>query len=1236
VAHSSNYRSRLLAGAIACAFALPVAAKPAEDGYNRFIVRFKSESVEHRSLNARQRLLDSVGRGEGVHLGLQRRLAVGADLFVTDHKLDHAHAKALLARLARDPNVAYVDFDRRMHKTLTPNDTYYSNQWHYFNATSSIRADVAWDTATGNGIVVAVIDTGITSHPDLNANIIAGYDFISDTATANDGGGRDNDPSDPGDYVAADECGAGEPAENSSWHGTHVAGTVAALTNNNAGVAGVAFNAKVQPLRVLGKCGGWTSDIADAIVWASGGTVPGVPANATPAEVVNMSLGGGGGCDPLTQDAVNLAVANGTVVIVAAGNENDDAANHSPASCQNVVTVGAVGKTGKRASYSNYGSHVDVSAPGGDMANYVYSTVNAGTTVPGAAAYAGYQGTSMATPHVAGVAAMLQSMQVNSPALIETILKGTTRAFTCTLGCGTGMVDAPNALAALNTPFLYIDDATAVLEGNSGTKTMTFTVRLSEAVGSAVTFNIATANGTATSGSDYVAQSLTNQSIPAGMLSKTFTVTVNGDATTEADETVLVNVSSVAGGVTTVLDSQATGTIVNDEAIALTNGVALTGLSAALNTVTLYKLDVPAGATNLTFQTTGSAAEDADIYVAANMSPTQKVDCTSAGVDTNELCSIPAPEAGTYYLQLVAYTAYSNLSLVGSYTPPAAGGSLSVDDVTITEGNSGTKTANFTVTLSQAAAFPITFDIATAAGSATAGSDYVTKSTVGESIAAGQTTKTFAVTINGDTTNEPDETFTVNLSNASGATIADGQGTGTITNDDGPMLSVGDVAITEGDSGAKLATFTVSLSTAAAGAVTYDIATGGGTATADGDYVSKASVGESIAAGVLSKTFVVTLNGDTTVEANETFDVTLSNVSGAGVADATGTGTILNDDGPSLSITDATIAEGNSGTKVMTWTVKLSQAAAVPVTYDIATANANATAGSDYVANSATGETIPAGQLSRTFSATINGDTTIEANEVFYVNLSNASGATIQDSQGFGLIYNDDGPTISVADIATVEGDSGTKVVTYTITLSQAAAVPVTYDVATADGPGATGGRAGTDYVSKSLQGETIPAGMLSKTFTVTLNGDTTVEPNELVWINISNATGATIFDSQANVYVVNDDGPTLVISDANVTEGNSGTKLMTFTVSLTQAATVPVSYNVSTGNGSAVGGSDFVALALTGQTIPTGMLSKTFSVTINGDTTVEGNEIFTATLTASNGATIRDATGLGMITNDD
>ncbi len=446
--------STLLLAAPAFAGDVQLSGLASAPTHQRFIVKYKDGATDVATPTALASSLKAaaaaVPAAQGRALGLQklRTLAIGPTVVKADRPLDVAESELLMRRLAADPNVEYVEVDQLMRATLTPNDARLSEQWGFGTSNASINVRPAWDKATGTGVVVAVIDTGITSHADLNANILPGYDFISDAAMARDGGGRDNNANDEGDWYGANECGAGYPAANSSWHGTHVAGTIAAVTNNSTGVAGTAYNAKVVPVRVLGKCGGYTSDIADAIVWASGGTVSGVPANANPAEVINMSLGGSGSCSATYQNAINGAVSRGTTVVVAAGNSNTNVSSAVPANCANVIAVAATTSAGARASFSNYGTGIDVSAPG----QAILSTLNSGTTVPGSASYASYNGTSMAAPHVAGVVALVQSVAPTalSPAAVETLLKNTARALpgACSGGCGAGIVDADAAVTA--------------------------------------------------------------------------------------------------------------------------------------------------------------------------------------------------------------------------------------------------------------------------------------------------------------------------------------------------------------------------------------------------------------------------------------------------------------------------------------------------------------------------------------------------------------------------------------------------------------------------------------------------------------------------------------------------------------------------------------------------------------------------------------------------------------------
>ncbi|SEA07672.1 S8 family peptidase [Alkalimonas amylolytica] len=384
-------------------------------------------------------------------------------VFSTDRRLSAKETETLLQQLAKDDQIEYVEEDALHQIALTPNDTLYANQWHYHESNGGIRAPAAWNHVSGQGVVVAVLDTGYRPHIDLNANVLPGYDMISNIWTANDGNGRDSDARDPGDWVNAGDCGYGQPTtfRPSSWHGTHVAGTIAAVTNNNTGVAGVAYNAKILPVRVLGRCGGYMSDIADGIIWAAGGSIAGVPTNPNPASVINMSLGGAGSCSVTYQNAINQARNRGAIIVVAAGNSNGNANDFTPANCTGVVTVAATNRQGGRANYSNTGTSVDIAAPGGQMTstndpNGVLSTFNTGTTTPGADNYGYYQGTSMAAPHVAGVAALIKQAKPNAtPDEIANLLKATARPFPANCNnCGTGIV---NAFAAVSMAMIEDD-----------------------------------------------------------------------------------------------------------------------------------------------------------------------------------------------------------------------------------------------------------------------------------------------------------------------------------------------------------------------------------------------------------------------------------------------------------------------------------------------------------------------------------------------------------------------------------------------------------------------------------------------------------------------------------------------------------------------------------------------------------------------------------------------------------
>jgi serine protease len=435
---------------------------PLGDPTDQVIIKYKS-TTDAFSAPAGAGQMARLDNASGISLQYLRRMSGNANVVRLPGRLPLAQVQAISAKLMTLPEVEYAEPDQILLPALTPNDTLYSNQWDLFEA-NGINAPAAWDVTTGvSSIVVADIDTGITNHADLSGRTVPGYDFIINTAVSNDGNGRDADPSDPGDWVAKNECFPGSSAENSSWHGTHTAGTIGAKSNNSLGVAGINWNSKILPVRVLGKCGGYDSDIIDGLRWSAGLAVSGVPANANPAKAANLSLGGSGACSTSWQNAVNDVNAAGMVVVVSAGNSSANASGYTPASCSGVITVAATDRSGSMAYYSNYGSTVEISAPGGAQSfandpNGVLSTLNTGTTVPVSDTYIYYQGTSMAAPHVTGVVSLMFSINPSlTPAQVLQILQNTARPFpsgsTCTTSlCGSGMLDAGAAVNAVANP----------------------------------------------------------------------------------------------------------------------------------------------------------------------------------------------------------------------------------------------------------------------------------------------------------------------------------------------------------------------------------------------------------------------------------------------------------------------------------------------------------------------------------------------------------------------------------------------------------------------------------------------------------------------------------------------------------------------------------------------------------------------------------------------------------------
>ena len=441
----------------------------ADAGSTRVIVKFKTSASVLRAHalsatsgpTAAATALDRRAAALGARLGLRLKAGPALGERVQVVLADGIDARTLAMQLAGDADVEHAEVDRRVRRWAVPNDPRFASvagngpvvgQWYLKTPageiTSSIDAVSAWDTTTGSaGIVVAVLDTGVRfDHPDLAGKLLPGYDMVSDAAIANDGDGRDSDASDPGDWVsvadAATPTFAGCDASPSSWHGTQVAGIIGAATDNGIGMAGAGWNVRVLPVRVLGKCFGYTSDIVTAIRWAAGVAVPGVPANSTPARVINLSLGSSGACSPEEASAIADANAAGAVVVVAAGNTAGLAAN-SPSNCPGAIGVAAVRHVGTKGGFSDVGPELAIAAPGGNCVNVgvnepclypILTTIDSGTTVPQQSTYTdsfdASVGTSFSSPLVAATAALMLSVQPSlTPAGVRAALRTSARAF---------------------------------------------------------------------------------------------------------------------------------------------------------------------------------------------------------------------------------------------------------------------------------------------------------------------------------------------------------------------------------------------------------------------------------------------------------------------------------------------------------------------------------------------------------------------------------------------------------------------------------------------------------------------------------------------------------------------------------------------------------------------------------------------------------------------------------------
>jgi urease beta subunit len=562
--------------------------------------------------------------------------------------------------------------------------------------------------------------------------------------------------------------------------------------------------------------------------------------------------------------------------------------------------------------------------------------------------------------------------------------------------------------------------------------------------------------------------------------------------------------------------------------------------------------------------------------------------------------------------------------------------SISIDDVKVQEGDSGSSKLVFKVTLSRRAT--VTVHYRTSGGTATKKDFHAVHGTI--HFSGSSASRKITVKVIGDALHEPDETLSLHLTNPTRARIVDGVGRGTILDDDvlggaGPAFSIGDYTVTEGNLGTTDAVFDVTVSSSSSTPMTVDFATVNGSASFASDY-DPAGGTLTFAPGETSKQVVVKVTGDTTAETNEKFSVNLTNAIGATIADAIGLGTITDDDSgqtanPSFTIANVTVTEGNSGTVNAVFTPTLSAPSTNTVTLNYATAPGSATAPADYTSTSGT-LTFNPGETTQQIVVLVQGDTVSEANETFAVNLSGATNATIADNSALGTITDNDTSTITIAAATVTEGNSGTVSAAFNVTLSTPTSSTVTVDWATANGSATANG----DYMANNGTVAFNP-GEVSKQIVVQVVGDVAVEPSETYSVNLSNPTNATIAGTGFGLgTITDDDARTLSIGNNTFTEVDAGLTNVSFIVTLSASSGNTVTVNYATADGSATAPSDYVSVSGT-VTFNPGETTKTIIVQIAGDFVVEPNETYSVSLSNPTNATITGSgIGLGTITNDD
>jgi hypothetical protein len=795
-----------------------------------------------------------------------------------------------------------------------------------------------------------------------------------------------------------------------------------------------------------------------------------------------------------------------------------------------------------------------------------------------------------------------------------------------------------------------INDVTGT-EGNAGITNFVFTVTLDRPTQGTVSIPFST-NET-TNGNDTDAQSAADFAVNAGtatiadgQLTTTITVNVLGDVSDENPETFTVDLGTPTGGAAAPVfgDNQALATITDDDnppslsiadrTVTESNG----GVNAvAAFTVTLdaisgrdVTVNVQTNALTAIAGTDFTSIGQGTVFTipSGNMAGTISVTVLGDNIDEND-------ETFTVDLSNPSNAMIVDGQALGTITdndlPPA----VSIDSVSVTEGNQGNATAMFTVSLSGVSGLPISVQATTADGSAVAGADYTTLSNT-VSFAAGETSKTVTVTVLGDLLNELNETFTVTLSNPSNVTLGNNVGTGTITDDDvAPTISVDDAVVAEGSGGLNvILNLTVGLDTPSGQTVTALATLSAGTANSGADFGALPPQTVTFQPGQVSQTIPVTILGDVFDEEDETVNLALTNIVNANAGDLLAVGTIQDDDDLALlSINDVTVSEGNAGSVNATFTVSVNVPSQKTLTANFAVTGVTATAGADFVTNGGTLSFAPF-QASATVTVAVTGDVLHELNETFNVTLSNPVNAALQDPTGLGTITDDDNaPNVSVAGGAVQElGLNQTSNLSFTVTLDAPSGQTITVDFASADGSALAPG----DYtvVTGTM---TFQAGETSKTVTVPVLGDLLDENDETLSVTLSNPSNAGLGTASATGTITDDDLPaTLAIIDANVTEPVGGqTVNANFVVNLSAASGKTITVQFATVDGLAVAGADYTGNSGLLSFQP-GETQKTITVVVLGDNLNEANEDFLVNLSNPVNAGVTDGSATGIINNDD